>query len=264
MDTAQSGTAEAFWNDLQFEGAAISGWDERPRRSAARVALPAFQPEADAVPVEASDWTLSPARRVLDFFVSLFALILFSPLLCIIAVCVRLSSPGPVIFRQGRVGRNGEVFTIFKFRTMEDGPRRKGLTVTRHGDRRITAIGAVLRRYKLDELPQLVNVLRGDMSLVGPRPLLPSHHREIHMPFRPGLTGAATLVFRREEELLRHIPDSELENFCLYRLTPYKARLDMEYASRANLRSDLRLLYRTAEVCLRRNKCEMTHPLKLV
>jgi lipopolysaccharide/colanic/teichoic acid biosynthesis glycosyltransferase len=264
METSQSGTAQAFWNDLQFEGASIAGWDERPRRSTVRSAVPALKPQPDDLPIQASDWTLSPARRFLDFSVALLALIFFAPLLCVIALCVRLGSPGPVIFRQQRAGRNGELFTIFKFRTMEDGPRRKGLTVTRHGDRRITSVGAVLRRYKLDELPQLVNVLFGDMSLVGPRPLVPSHHHEIHIPFRPGLTGAATLVFRREEELLRHIPDSELENFCLHTLTPYKARLDMDYAGKANLRSDLRLLYRTAEVCLRRDKCQMTHPLKLI
>ena len=102
---------------------------------------------------------------------------------------MRLSSPGPIIFRQQRVGRLGQLFTIYKFRTMEAQRQLKGLSVTRRGDRRVTPVGRLLRRYKLDELPQLVNVLFGDMSLVGPRPKLPDHqHRQAQsMPFRPVL-----------------------------------------------------------------------------
>jgi lipopolysaccharide/colanic/teichoic acid biosynthesis glycosyltransferase len=160
----------------------------------------------------------------------------------------------------------GELFTIYKFRTMEAHSQPKGLSVTRHGDRRITSVGRLLRRYKLDELPQLVNVLRGDMSLVGPRPKLPDHqHRQAQcMPFRPGITGAATLVFRCEEEMLRQIPEEQIEAFCKYKLTPYKTNLDYEYAERATFGSDLALMMRTAEVCLIRSKAKPPQPSTLL
>jgi lipopolysaccharide/colanic/teichoic acid biosynthesis glycosyltransferase len=245
METSRSVAAQAFWNDLQFESAVGAPWDERPVRAVPRPVAPASKPHSHELPAAVSSWTLSPARRALDFCVAAIALVLFAPILAVIALCVRLTSAGPIIFRQERVGREGELFTIYKFRTMEAGPReagprRKGLSVTRHGDHRITRVGAVLRRYKLDELPQLVNVLLGDMSLVGPRPKLPDHHHNVSVPFRPGITGAATLVFRREEEMLRHIPENELEDFCLHVLTPYKAKLDLEYARKASLASDER------------------------
>ncbi len=265
METSPTIAAPAFWNDLEFEPATGAVREQRPRRPAAGRAARATAPwpvtetPVPAETVQASTWTLSSFRRVLDFLVAAVALTILFPLLGIIAVCVRLSSPGPIIFRQQRVGRVGELFTIYKFRTMEAAPKRKGLSVTRHGDQRITRVGSFLRKYKLDELPQLVNVLFGDMSLVGPRPKLPDH-TDLHVPFRPGITGAATLVFRREEEMLKHVPEHELEAFCLKTLTPYKAKLDFEYAQEATLASDLRLLYRTAEVCLRRSKSELPEP----
>ncbi len=267
METIHTVTAPAFWNDLDFEPAASATWEERqerPRRASTR-AVPKQLPKATvAGTIPASAWTISAFRRVLDCVVAACALALFAPLLCVIAICVRLSSPGPVIFRQQRVGKVGELFTIYKFRTMEAAPVQRGLSVTRHGDQRITQVGSFLRKYKLDELPQLVNVLFGDMSLVGPRPKLPDHHNDLRVPFRPGITGAATLVFRREEEMLKHVPEHELEAFCLQTLTPYKAKLDFEYAKDATLASDLRLLYRTAEVCLRRSKSELPEAKLLV
>ena len=208
----------------------------------------------------------APQRRALDLMLAFFGVLLFSPVFAVLAIAVRLSSPGPIIFRQQRVGRMGELFTIYKFRTMEAQPQPKGLSVTRHGDRRVTSVGRLLRRYKLDELPQLVNVLRGDMSLVGPRPKLPDHqHRQAQcMPFRPGITGAATLVFRCEEEMLRQIPEEQIEAFCKYKLTPYKANLDYEYAERCTFGSDLALMLRTAEVCLIRSKARPPQPSTLL
>jgi lipopolysaccharide/colanic/teichoic acid biosynthesis glycosyltransferase len=213
-----------------------------------------------------SEWSLCPQRRVLDLTLAFFGVIVFSPVFAVLAVAVRLSSPGPIIFRQQRVGRMGQLFTIYKFRTMEAQLQQKGLSVTRHGDRRVTAIGRLLRRYKLDELPQLVNVLFGDMSLVGPRPKLPDHqHRQAqYMPFRPGITGAATLVFRCEEEMLRQVPEEQIEAFCKYKLTPYKTHLDYEYAERATFRTDLALMMRTAQVCVVRSKARPPQPSELI
>jgi lipopolysaccharide/colanic/teichoic acid biosynthesis glycosyltransferase len=146
------------------------------------------------------------------------------------------------------MGRYGNLFTIYQVRTMDVKTRHRDFTVTRHGDRRVTRVGTRLRKYKLDELPQLWNVLIGDMSLIGPRPKLP-HHETLEMPFRPGLTGAATLIFRCEEEMLREIPEEELEVFCVKRLAPCKAKLDSEYMQAATFLSDVKLLFRTARAC---------------
>jgi lipopolysaccharide/colanic/teichoic acid biosynthesis glycosyltransferase len=232
---------------------------------ASAVAYDEVELESAVVP-NGSEWSLCPQRRALDLTLAFFGVLLFSPVFVVLAIAVRLSSPGPIIFRQQRVGRMGELFTIYKFRTMEAQPQPKGLSVTRHGDRRVTSVGRLLRRYKLDELPQLVNVLRGDMSLVGPRPKLPDHqHRQAQcMPFRPGITGAATLVFRCEEEMLRQIPEEQIEAFCKYKLTPYKTHLDYEYAERCTFGSDLALMLRTAEVCLIRSKAKPPQPSTLL
>src|SRR6202161_3284210 len=120
---------------------------------------------------EPSAWSVSIIKRFIDFAFAAAALLLFWPLLIIAAVLVRYKSPGPVIFRQKRVGRNGVLFTVFKFRTMAIAAQEDGPCLTKRGDPRVTRFGGFLRKYKLDELPQLLNVLRGDMSLVGPRPL---------------------------------------------------------------------------------------------
>jgi lipopolysaccharide/colanic/teichoic acid biosynthesis glycosyltransferase len=235
-------------------------------RGAGVAAVADEEVEVEAGIPNGSEWSLSPQRRALDLMLAFFGLIFFSPVFGVLAIAVRLSSPGPVIFRQQRVGRMGQLFTIYKFRTMEDQPQPKGLSVTRHGDRRVTAVGRLLRRYKLDELPQLVNVLFGDMSLVGPRPKLPDHqHRQAqYMPFRPGITGAATLVFRCEEEMLHQIPEEQIEAFCRYKLTPYKTHLDYEYAERATFGTDLALMLRTAQVCVIRSKARPPQPSELL
>ena len=233
---------------------------------ASAVAVEEVEEVESVVVPNGSEWSLSPQRRVMDLMLAFFGLLVFSPVFAILAIAVRLSSPGPIIFRQQRVGRMGQLFTIFKFRTMEAQPQAKGPSVTRHGDHRVTTVGRLLRRYKLDELPQLVNVLRGDMSLVGPRPKLPDHqHRQAqYMPFRPGITGAATLVFRCEEEMLRQIPEEQIEAFCKYKLTPYKTHLDFEYAERATFGSDLALMMKTAEVCVIRSKARPPQPSALL
>jgi lipopolysaccharide/colanic/teichoic acid biosynthesis glycosyltransferase len=267
FETSRSLSVQPLWNDFSRKSAAPHR-EERPRSGTAAAALDEYESletQSGSV-VNGSDWSLSPQRRVMDLVLAILGLLFFSPLFAALAIAVRFSSPGPVIFRQQRVGRMGQLFTIYKFRTMETQHQHRGLSVTRHGDRRITSLGRVLRRYKLDELPQLVNVMFGDMSLVGPRPKLPDHqHRQAqYMPFRPGITGAATLVFRCEEEMLRQIPEEQIEAFCKYKLTPYKTSLDYAYAERATFRSDVALMLRTAEVCVIRSKAKPPQPASIV
>lgn len=197
---------------------------------------------------EASRWALSGMRRGIEGVVALAALILLAPVMFVAAFLVRLSSDGPVFFRQRRMGRHGKEFTLYKFRSMrpENGC---GSCITVRGDSRITPVGAFLRRYKLDEIPQFWNVLLGDMGLVGPRPKLP-HHEALHMTYRPGITGVATLAFRREEEFLSAIPESDLEAFYEIFIKPAKAQMDLEYMRNASFLSDVKLLWRTVSSCL--------------
>jgi lipopolysaccharide/colanic/teichoic acid biosynthesis glycosyltransferase len=203
---------------------------------------------ASGTSVPASAWALSAFRRTLDIAVAFIALIAFSPLMLLAALFVRFGSAGPVFFRQRRMGRNGREFILYKFRSMCP-MKGNNSSITVSGDIRITPVGAFLRRYKLDELPQFWNVLRGDMSLVGPRPKLP-HHEALRMTCRPGITGAATLAFRNEEEFLSEIPEDQLEIFYETFVKPAKAHLDLEYLRTATLSSDLKLLWRTATACL--------------
>lgn len=199
---------------------------------------------------DASEWALSSTRRFIDALFAIVALVTFLPLMAFAALLVRLGSSGPVFFRQQRMGRNGREFTLYKFRSMSSNSgKAKGSCITVTGDTRITPVGALLRRYKLDELPQFWNVLRGDMCLVGPRPKLP-HHEALHMDCRPGITGAATLAFRNEEDFLSEIPEEQLEVFYEMFVKPTKARLDLEYMRTATLSSDLKILWRTATACL--------------
>jgi lipopolysaccharide/colanic/teichoic acid biosynthesis glycosyltransferase len=234
---------QSLWNEVQPEPR-----QDATRRSATLTIPYLLDVDLDLKVAAASPWTLSKGRRVMDVAAASLALLILWPLLLLIALWVRLDSRGPVIFRQRRMGRYGNLFTIYKFRTMDVKSRHQNFTVTKHGDRRVTRVGARLRKFKLDELPQLWNVLLGDMSLIGPRPKLP-HHETLEMPFRPGLTGAATLIFRCEEEMLREIPEDELETFCVKRLAPCKAKLDSEYMQSATFLSDLKLLTRTASAC---------------
>jgi lipopolysaccharide/colanic/teichoic acid biosynthesis glycosyltransferase len=224
-------------------------------------------PRAIAVPkqgatVMASRWAHSALRRALDMTVAVAALICFLPLMLFAAVLVRWGSPGPVFFRQRRMGRNGREFTLYKFRSMC--PKKgSNSSITVSGDDRITPVGALLRRYKLDELPQFWNVFRGDMSLVGPRPKLP-HHEALHMSCRPGITGVATLAFRKEEEFLSEIPEDQLEIFYETFVKPAKAQLDLEYMRTATLASDLRVLWRTASACLLSNDAALVESAETI
>jgi lipopolysaccharide/colanic/teichoic acid biosynthesis glycosyltransferase len=198
-----------------------------------------------------SPWCASSGKRLLDLSVATCMIVLALPLMAVIALLVKLSSPGPALFRQKRLGHGGIAFEFLKFRTMVHGGERKGPGVTTKGDIRVTAVGAFLRQWKLDELPQLFHVLSGRMSLVGPRPDLPKYFSALSptqlrvLALRPGITGSATLRFRNEEEILSRAPKGELENFYVDQVLPVKIRLDLEYAETATLVSDARILFQT-------------------
>ncbi|HET9100549.1 MAG TPA: sugar transferase [Acidobacteriaceae bacterium] len=194
--------------------------------------------------LEHSPWCASIWKRTFDMVCIIPGLILLSPVLGLIAIAVRLTSPGPVIFRQQRAGKNRKLFTIYKFRTMVENSEAIGPGHTAKGDPRVTSFGRVLRRFKLDELPQLYNVLRGDMSLVGPRPKLPNHD-PVPMACRPGVTGAATLAFRYESRILSEVPVERIERFYQQYIVPHKMRLDSEYMERATVLSDINVLLAT-------------------
>jgi lipopolysaccharide/colanic/teichoic acid biosynthesis glycosyltransferase len=193
-----------------------------------------------------SAWCMSKRKRCFDFSLSVFSLIVFSPLMLLIAWLIKLTSPGPALFRQERVGLHQETFIILKFRTMENhyDLLDSGPTVTRHGDSRMTQIGALLRRLKLDELPQLINVMRGDMSFVGPRPKI-ALHENLCMLCRPGITGAATVEFSHEEALLMGVPEEFVERYVLTVLNPEKCKLDVKYMETTRFGIDLKILMHT-------------------
>ena len=190
------------------------------------------------------------AKRGFDLCIAALALLLLSPLLLLLALWIRLDSPGPVLFRQQRVGRFGALFQIRKFRTMVVDGATCGALITAADDARVTRAGRWLRRYRLDELPQLLDVLQGSMSLVGPRPEVPrfvAHYpealRAAVLSVRPGLTDPAAIAHLNEAAMLADAPDPE--RAYIERILPVKLRLQADYAARATLRSDLGVLLRT-------------------
>jgi len=207
--------------------------------------------EADkSVHCAISPWCRSSIKRAFDVVLASLMALLVLPLIPLIAIAVKLSSPGPVFFRQRRVGLDGREFEVLKFRTMIQNSRG-GLGITSSVDRRITRAGQFLRKSKLDELPQLFCVLSGQMSLVGPRPDLPQYFASLDKKYhevlrlRPGLTGRASVRFRNEEEILSRVPPDELESFYVSTIFPRKIHLEMEYAETANLWQDLVILFQT-------------------
>ncbi len=193
------------------------------------------------------------AKRVLDVAASAGGLALLSPVFLTIAAAVRLMSPGPVFFVQERMGRGGHAFRLLKFRTMT--PGTPGPQVTSANDARITPLGRVLRRYKLDELPQLLNVIRGDMSLVGPRPEVrkyterfPEDYERI-LRVRPGITDFAAIEYRDEESLLARSADPE--RTYVNEILPAKICLYDKYLEHMSLRTDLALIARTLLAVIR-------------
>ena len=196
-------------------------------------------------------------KRVFDLLGAAVALALLWPLFIAIALWIKLNSPGPVFFRQQRVGRQGRPFAIHKFRTMVADAPARGLQLTVGDDPRITRAGAFLRRSKLDELAQLIDVLAGDMSLVGPRPELPAYLarvppalRDAVLAVRPGITDPVSLDFADESALLARTADPEREYVEV--MLPQKLRAAAAYAARATLWTDLRVIARTLRLLARR------------
>jgi lipopolysaccharide/colanic/teichoic acid biosynthesis glycosyltransferase len=191
-------------------------------------------------------------KRGFDLVVSAALLFLTAPILLLAAAAVAITSPGPVLFRQERAGRGFRRFTILKLRTMlYNAP---GLEYTLGQDPRITWVGKILRAAKIDELPQLWNVLCGDMSLVGPRPVIPSIaedffiHYRLLLRARPGLTDPASLKYRRETELLKRAEDCE--DFFRHVVTPDKINISLAYMEVATLWSDVSVLFMTGLICM--------------
>lgn len=184
-------------------------------------------------------------KRIFDILASFFGLLFLWPLLLIVAILVRAKMPGgPVIFKQKRVGRGGQLFMVYKFRSMS--MNHGGSSVSVAGESRITPLGAVLRRYKLDELPELWNVLKGDMSFVGPRPDVPGYADQLQgadremLRLRPGITGPATLKYRNEEELLALQPDPQKYNDEV--IWPNKVRINRYYLHHYSFIKDIQMI----------------------
>ncbi|MCL6295021.1 sugar transferase [Jejuia spongiicola] len=188
-------------------------------------------------------------KRIFDFIFSLIGLLLLSPILILISILIKLDSRGPVLFIQNRVGKNNVDFNIYKFRTMRMASETKGLLTLGNNDSRITKIGYFLRRYKIDEFPQLINVLKGDMSFVGPRPELRYYvnfYTDDDMKIyqvRPGITGLASLKYRNEVELLKAAKNPE--EYFIKTIIPDKLRFNKIYIKKRNFFFDLKLILMT-------------------
>jgi lipopolysaccharide/colanic/teichoic acid biosynthesis glycosyltransferase len=197
-------------------------------------------------------------KRLFDVAGALGGLVVLSPLFLIVAVLIKRESAGPVFFRQVRVGRGGVPFRIFKFRTMTGAEPAAGPILTIGDNPRVTPVGKVLRDWKIDELPQLINVLVGDMSLVGPRPEVPKYvahytpeQRAVVLSVRPGLTGPASLKFRNQTELLARFADPE--RAYLEVVMPEKLKICADYIQTATFSSDLKLIAQTIVALVRRS-----------
>jgi lipopolysaccharide/colanic/teichoic acid biosynthesis glycosyltransferase len=188
-------------------------------------------------------------KRFLDVLVSSVGLLLLSPLAALVAILIKFDSRGPLLFRQERVGQGLRTFRIYKFRSMVVDAPLKGGPLTAAGDPRLTRVGRILRKTKIDELPQLINVLRGEMTLVGPRPEVPRYvalfrndYEEI-LRVRPGITDLASLKYRDESSVLSRAEDPEQE--YLTRVLPDKIALAKEYVRRSSLTFDISLILKT-------------------
>lgn len=188
-------------------------------------------------------------KRLMDMFFSALGLLFFAPLMLLTAVSIKLDSRGPVFFRQDRVGLGGRHFLIYKFRTMFEDSESRGLQITGDKDERITRLGRYLRKYKIDEVPQLINVLKGDMSIVGPRPQVPKYvelFREEYekiLAVRPGITSYASLEYSNENEILGRSDDPE--RLYIDDILPRKLELNMRYIEEMSFMTDMRIIIRT-------------------
>ena len=187
-------------------------------------------------------------KRIFDLTIALLGLIILAVPMALIAILIGITSGSPILFTQERVGKGGQIFYVKKFRTMSVRSVEDS-SITVAGDSRVTAIGSYLRRWKLDELPQLWNVLVGEMSLVGPRPDVPGYADKLQgddrklLLLRPGITGPATLAYRNEEEILAKVSDPvQYNNEIIY---PDKVRINLEYMEKCSLMQDLKYILET-------------------
>ena len=194
-------------------------------------------------------------KRLMDVTVSGCALLVLWPVLLLIAAAIKIDDPGPVFYRQVRVGKGGKHFRIFKFRTMVVDADKKGLAITVGRDNRITRVGAFLRRSKLDELAQLINVFTGEMSFVGPRPEVPKYVN-MYTPYqrqvllvRPGITDYASIAYRNENDLLAGAEDPE--KMYIDVIMPDKIELNMKYLREISPLADIRLIFATIIAVIR-------------
>jgi len=196
------------------------------------------------------------AKRAFDLFFSIAGLLILSPVLLVVALAVRLSSPGPAIFRSRRVGRSGKQFSLLKFRTMTEDAQLKGPMITIGDDPRITRLGAFLRKSKIDELPQLLNVVKGEMSLVGPRPEVPEYvslytaEQRSVLDLVPGITDPASIKYAHESDLLAATERPEAS--YVHHVMPDKIRMNLDYAARASVWTDLLTVFETLARITRR------------
>jgi len=194
-------------------------------------------------------------KRAMDVVISGCALAVIWPVLLLIAVAIKIDDPGPVFYRQVRVGKNGREFRIYKFRTMVVDADKKGLAITVGRDNRITRVGRILRKTKLDELAQLINVFTGEMSFVGPRPEVPKYVN-LYTPYqrqvllvRPGITDYASIAYRNENDLLEGAEDPE--KMYIEKIMPDKIELNMKYLREISPLADIRLILSTIIAVLR-------------
>jgi lipopolysaccharide/colanic/teichoic acid biosynthesis glycosyltransferase len=190
-------------------------------------------------------------KRIIDLIISFFGLIVLSPLLLILVIAIKLESPGPVFYRGVRVGRNGKPFRIFKFRSMVENADKLGADSTSANDMRVTRVGHFIRKFKLDEFSQIINVLLGDMSLVGPRPevqkfvdMYTEEEKQI-LTVRPGITDWASIKFHNEGEIIEASGIREADEAYALLIRPEKLRLQLEYVKNNNIWIDLKIIFIT-------------------
>ncbi|MBN1072311.1 sugar transferase [Clostridium botulinum] len=193
-------------------------------------------------------------KRIFDFVCSTLGIIILSPIFILLSIMIKTGSDGPVFFKQIRVGEDGKDFEILKFRTMVVDAEKLGKQITVGNDNRITKIGSFLRKYKLDELPQLINVFKGDMSLVGPRPEVPRYvnmyneeQRKV-LEVKPGITDLASIRYKDENALLGKAEDPE--EFYINTIMPDKLALNLEYINKSNVFFDIYIIVKTILKCI--------------
>jgi lipopolysaccharide/colanic/teichoic acid biosynthesis glycosyltransferase len=188
-------------------------------------------------------------KRVIDVLVASISLLIFSPIFALVAILVKLDSPGPVFFLQERIGKDFKKFKIIKFRTMVKDAPKIGNTITKKSDKRITRVGRFLRKFKIDEMPQIINVLKGDMSVVGPRSDVEKYVKMFEEDFkeilkvRPGMAGYVIIRFRNEEEILEKYEN--LEEGYIKEVLPRKIALDKEYVKNISFWNDVKIFILT-------------------